>query len=179
MAAGETASVPVEPWSAEVPRLYRGTLRSAGETVELAIGFRRVEIRDGVFTVNGRAVTFRGVNRHEHHPDTGRTLDRDTMIQDIVMMKRANVDAVRTSHYPPHPEFLRLCDEYGLWVRAWSAISRRTASSTRAGRATRRRIRVARRAAGSHAAHRRARQEPPERRHLVDGERELDRRRVR
>ena len=109
-------SVPVEPWSAEVPALYRGTLRSAGEAVELAIGFRRVEIRDGVFTVNGRAVTFRGVNRHEHHPDTGRTLDRETMIQDIVMMKRANIDAVRTSHYPPHPEFLRLCDEYGLWV---------------------------------------------------------------
>lgn len=116
MAAGETASIPVEPWSADVPRLYLGTLRSAGETIELAIGFRRVEIRDGVFTVNGRPVTFRGVNRHEHHPDTGRSLDRDTMLKDIVMMKRANVDAVRTSHYPPHPEFLRLCDEYGLWV---------------------------------------------------------------
>ena len=114
--AGETATVPVEPWSADSPRLYRGTLRSSGEVVELAVGFRRVELRDGVFTVNGRPATFRGVNRHEHHPDTGRTLDRDTMIQDIVMMKRANIDAVRTSHYPPHPEFLRLCDEYGLWV---------------------------------------------------------------
>lgn len=113
---GESATVPVEPWSADSPRLYRGTLRSSGEAVELAVGFRRVEIRDGVLTVNGRAVTFRGVNRHEHHPDTGRTLDRDTMIRDIVMMKRANIDAVRTSHYPPHPEFLRLCDEYGLWV---------------------------------------------------------------
>ncbi|MDN3496442.1 glycoside hydrolase family 2 TIM barrel-domain containing protein [Planococcus sp. APC 4015] len=114
--AGQTVRVAVEPWSAETPRLYRGTLRSAGETIDLSIGFRRVEIVDGVFTVNGRPVTFRGVNRHEHHPDTGRTLDRATMIQDIVMMKRANVDAVRTSHYPPHPEFLRLCDEYGLWV---------------------------------------------------------------
>ncbi|WP_243231730.1 glycoside hydrolase family 2 TIM barrel-domain containing protein [Microbacterium sp. CIAB417] len=116
MPAGDTARVAVEPWSAESPRLYRGTLRSAGETVDLAVGFRRVEIVDGVFTVNGRAVTFRGVNRHEHHPETGRTLDRETMIQDIVLMKRANVDAVRTSHYPPHPEFVRLCDEYGLWV---------------------------------------------------------------
>ncbi|WP_239525862.1 glycoside hydrolase family 2 TIM barrel-domain containing protein [Microbacterium sp. B35-30] len=116
MSAGETATVDVEPWSADRPRLYRGTLRSSGETIELAVGFRRVEIVDGVFTVNGRPVTFRGVNRHEHHPDTGRALDRDTMIQDIVMMKRANIDAVRTSHYPPHPEFLRLCDEYGLWV---------------------------------------------------------------
>ncbi|MFE7504709.1 glycoside hydrolase family 2 TIM barrel-domain containing protein [Promicromonospora sp. NPDC057488] len=116
MATGETARVPVEPWSADVPRLYRGTLRSTVETVELAVGFRHVEITGGVFTVNGRPVTFRGVNRHEHHPDTGRTLDRETMVQDIVAMKRANVDAVRTSHYPPHPEFLRLCDEYGLWV---------------------------------------------------------------
>lgn len=114
--AGETVTVPVEPWSADRPRLYRGTLRSSGETVELAVGFRRVEIVDGVFTVNGRAVTFRGVNRHEHHPDTGRTLDRDAMVRDIVAMKRANVDAVRTSHYPPHPDFVRLCDEYGLWV---------------------------------------------------------------
>ncbi|WP_347976956.1 glycoside hydrolase family 2 TIM barrel-domain containing protein [Microbacterium sp. ProA8] len=116
MSAGETATVAVEAWSADSPCLYRGTLRSSGEVVELAVGFRRVEIVDGVFTVNGRPVTFRGVNRHEHHPDTGRALDRDTMIQDIVMMKRANIDAVRTSHYPPHPEFLRLCDEYGLWV---------------------------------------------------------------
>ncbi|MGF6823795.1 beta-galactosidase [Microbacterium sp. ZKA21] len=116
MATGETATIPVEPWSAESPRLYRGILRSAGERVELAVGFRHVEIVDGVFTVNGRAVTFRGVNRHEHHPETGRTLDRETMIRDIVLMKQANVDAVRTSHYPPHPEFIRLCDEYGLWV---------------------------------------------------------------
>ena len=116
MPVGETVTVAVEPWSADSPRLYRGTLRSSGEVVELTVGFRRVEIVDGVFTVNGRPVTFRGVNRHEHHPDSGRTLDRQTMLQDILMMKRANIDAVRTSHYPPHPEFLRLCDEYGLWV---------------------------------------------------------------
>jgi beta-galactosidase len=116
MPAGETAVVPVEPWSAESPRLYRGTLRSAGETIELAVGFRRVAIVDGVFTVNGRAVTFRGVNRHEHDPHRGRALDSETMREDIVMMKRANIDAVRTSHYPPHPEFLRLCDELGMWV---------------------------------------------------------------
>ncbi|MCI1017140.1 DUF4981 domain-containing protein [Microbacterium sp. C5A9] len=114
--AGATAQVPVEPWSAESPTLYRGTLRSAGETVELAVGFRHVEIVDGVFTVNGRPVTFRGVNRHEHDPHRGRTLDAQTMREDIVLMKRANIDAVRTSHYPPHPDFLRLCDELGLWV---------------------------------------------------------------
>ncbi len=118
MPAGETAEVHVEPWSAESPRLYRGTLTSAGgaETIELAIGFRRVEIVDGVLVVNGSRVFFRGVNRHEHHPDTGRALDRETMLRDIRMMKQHNINAVRTSHYPPHPEFLRLCDEYGLWV---------------------------------------------------------------
>ena len=114
--AGETWRGAVEPWSAEQPRLYRGELRSDGETIALAVGFRRAAIVDGVFRINGRPVTFRGVNRHEHDADRGRALDVETMRRDIVMMKRANIDAVRTSHYPPHPEFLRLCDEYGLWV---------------------------------------------------------------
>ncbi|HSO69542.1 MAG TPA: glycoside hydrolase family 2 TIM barrel-domain containing protein, partial [Arachnia sp.] len=116
LATGEEARVPVEPWSAETPRLYRGTLTAGGETIALSVGFRRVEIIDGVLRINGARVFFRGVNRHEHHWDTGRTLHRETMIADIVEMKRHNINAVRTSHYPPHPEFLRLCDEYGLWV---------------------------------------------------------------
>lgn len=116
IAAGETVDVPVDPWSAEQPRLYRGVLRSAGERIELAIGFRTVAVVDGVLTVNGRPVTFRGVNRHEHDMHHGRTLDRETMRRDILLMKQANIDAVRTSHYPPHPEFLRLCDELGMWV---------------------------------------------------------------
>ncbi|MET9246656.1 glycoside hydrolase family 2 TIM barrel-domain containing protein [Nonomuraea sp. NPDC003709] len=114
---GEEVTVPgVEPWSAECPRLYRGTLTAAGETIDLPIGFRTVEIAGGRLLINGAPVLFRGVNRHEHHPERGRALDRDTMIRDIVLMKRNNVNAVRTAHYPPHPEFLRLCDEYGLWV---------------------------------------------------------------
>ena len=118
MAAGEAAVVAVDPWSAESPRLYRGrlTAQGGGESVELSIGFRRVEIADGVLLVNGSRVFFRGVNRHEHSPDSGRTLDRETMRRDILLMKRHNINAVRTSHYPPHPEFLRLCDELGLWV---------------------------------------------------------------
>ncbi|MEV5495930.1 glycoside hydrolase family 2 TIM barrel-domain containing protein [Nonomuraea fuscirosea] len=117
LATGEQVTVPrVEPWSAEHPRLYRGTLTAAGETIELAIGFRTVEIAGGRLLVNGVPVLFRGVNRHEHDPDRGRSLDRATMIRDIELMKRHNVNAVRTAHYPPHPEFLRLCDEYGLWV---------------------------------------------------------------
>ncbi|MCF6468689.1 DUF4981 domain-containing protein [Nonomuraea sp. MG754425] len=114
---GEQVTVPgVRPWSAEDPHLYRGTLAAAGETIELAVGFRTVEIADGRLLINGAPVLFRGVNRHEHDPDRGRSLDLATMVRDVELMKRHNVNAVRTAHYPPHPEFLRLCDEYGLWV---------------------------------------------------------------
>lgn len=113
---GQEITVPVEPWSAEKPRLYRGTLVSDSEIVDLSVGFRTVTIKNGALLVNGQRVFFRGVNRHEHHPDTGRTLDHETMLRDVLLMKQHNINAVRTSHYPPHPEFLRLCDEYGLWV---------------------------------------------------------------
>jgi beta-galactosidase len=106
----------VEPWSAERPRLYRGTLSTGSESVPVAIGFRTVAIADGVLTVNGRRVLFRGVNRHEFDPVSGRTVDEDLMRRDIELMKQHNINAVRTSHYPPHPRFLELCDEYGLWV---------------------------------------------------------------
>ncbi|MDF3142977.1 MULTISPECIES: glycoside hydrolase family 2 TIM barrel-domain containing protein [unclassified Streptomyces] len=106
----------VEPWTAETPRLYTGTLRSAGETVTLSVGFRTVRIVDGLITVNGSPLRFRGVNRHEWHPETGRTLDLETMRADVLLMKRHNINAVRTSHYPPDARFLDLCDEYGLWV---------------------------------------------------------------
>ncbi|BEJ13962.1 hypothetical protein CspHIS471_0311360 [Cutaneotrichosporon sp. HIS471] len=116
IATREEFKIPVEPWTAETPRLYSGTLSTDGETIPLRIGFRHVEIADGLIKVNGRRVLFRGVNRHEFHPKAGRALDRDTMLQDVLLMKRLNVNAVRTSHYPPHPHFLSLCDEYGLWV---------------------------------------------------------------
>jgi beta-galactosidase len=106
----------VMPWSAEVPRLYDGVLWSAEESVPLRVGFRRVEVRDGILQVNGARLAFRGVNRHEFDPDTGRTLDEATMLRDVLLMKQHNLNAVRTSHYPPHPRFLELCDEYGLWV---------------------------------------------------------------
>ncbi|MDQ0993731.1 glycoside hydrolase family 2 TIM barrel-domain containing protein [Streptomyces sp. V3I7] len=116
MATGESATVPVEPWTAETPRLYDGLLTTEGERVPLRIGFRTVERADGLIKVNGRPVLFRGVNRHEWHPEKGRALDRETMRQDVLLMKRHNINAVRTSHYPPHPEFLSLCDELGLWL---------------------------------------------------------------
>jgi beta-galactosidase len=117
VAAGEHVELPdVEPWSAEHPRLYDGELVGRGERIALRIGFRTVAIEDGRITVNGRAVLLRGINRHEWHPDTGRAVTEEVMHEDIVLMKRHNIDAVRTSHYPPHPRFLELCDEYGLYV---------------------------------------------------------------
>ncbi|WP_086739559.1 glycoside hydrolase family 2 TIM barrel-domain containing protein [Streptomyces glaucescens] len=116
IAAGEPVTVPVEPWTAETPRLYEGVLATPGERVPLRIGFRTVVVEDGLIKVNGRPVLFKGVNRHEWHPERGRALDTATMREDVLLMKRHNINAVRTSHYPPHPAFLDLCDEYGLWV---------------------------------------------------------------
>ncbi|MCN9244311.1 DUF4981 domain-containing protein [Streptomyces sp. RY43-2] len=116
VATGELVTVPVEPWTAETPTLYDGVLTTEGERVPLRIGFRTVALTDGRITVNGRPILFKGVNRHEWHPENGRALDPETMRADVLLMKRHNINAVRTSHYPPHPAFLDLCDELGLWV---------------------------------------------------------------
>ncbi|MBQ0987003.1 DUF4981 domain-containing protein [Streptomyces sp. F63] len=116
LAAGESGTVPVEPWTAETPRLYGAELAAPGERIALRVGFRTVAVEDGVLTVNGRRILLRGVNRHEFHPVTGRAVDPDTMRRDLLLMKRHNINAVRTSHYPPHPAFPGLCDELGLWV---------------------------------------------------------------
>ncbi|WFB06469.1 DUF4981 domain-containing protein [Streptomyces sp. LX-29] len=116
LAAGERATAPVEPWTAETPRLYAAELTTAGERVPLRLGFRTVAVEGGLLTVNGRRVLLRGVNRHEFQPERGRALDPETMRRDVELMKRHNINAVRTSHYPPHPAFLDLCDELGLWV---------------------------------------------------------------
>ena len=93
----------VEPWSAEEPRLYDVQIRSAGETVTLRLGFRTVRIAGDRFLVNGARVVFRGMNRHEAHPVRGRVFDHDHARADLISMKRAGVNAIRTSHYPPHP----------------------------------------------------------------------------
>ncbi|MDN3021746.1 glycoside hydrolase family 2 TIM barrel-domain containing protein [Streptomyces sp. S.PB5] len=116
VATGEPVTVGVQPWSAEFPKLYDGELVTEGERVPLRIGFRTIVLQDGLLKVNGRAILFKGVNRHEWHPVKGRALDLATMREDVLLMKRHNLNAVRTSHYPPHPAFLDLCDEYGLWV---------------------------------------------------------------
>ena len=116
-ALGEVITVGgVEPWSAEVPRLYDVEIAAAGETIRLRTGFRTVEIVGDRFLVNGRQVIFRGMNRHETHPVRGRVFDAEHARADMIMMKQHNVNAIRTSHYPPHPEVLTLADELGFWV---------------------------------------------------------------
>lgn len=113
---GERATVPVRPWTAEDPHLYDGELVTPGERIPLRIGFRTVRVEDGLLKVNGRRILLRGVNRHEFHPRHGRALDPETMRSDLLLMKRHHINAVRTSHYPPDPAFLDLCDELGMWV---------------------------------------------------------------
>lgn len=110
----------VKPWSAESPYLYtlEVTLKTAAglERTTRRIGFRRVEIRGFDLLINGRRVMIKGVNRHDHDDTTGKAVSRERMLEDILTMKRFNFNAVRTSHYPNDPQFLDLCDEYGLYV---------------------------------------------------------------
>lgn len=109
-------------WTAETPYLYKlhlTLLTAEGEVieqVEQAVGFRSVEIRNGQLLVNGAPVRFRGVNRHEHDPRTARVMSEERMLQDILLMKQANINAVRTSHYPNVSRWYELCDSLGLYV---------------------------------------------------------------
>ncbi|MFF1386331.1 glycoside hydrolase family 2 TIM barrel-domain containing protein [Arthrobacter sp. NPDC058288] len=115
--AGEEHRLPdVEPWSAELPRLYDATVSTAGETVRVQLGFRTISIEDAQFKVNGRRILLRGVNRHEHHPKLGRVVPREVMESELRLMKQHNINAIRTSHYPPHPDFLALADQLGFYV---------------------------------------------------------------
>ncbi len=122
-------SIPVSnprKWSAEDPYLYTAllTLKDAtGKTIEVIpqrVGFRTVEIKESHFCVNGIPVLIKGVNRHEHHADKGHTVDRESMLRDIQLLKENNFNAVRTSHYPNMPMWYDLCDQYGimLWDEA-------------------------------------------------------------
>ncbi len=109
-------------WSAEDPYLYRLLVLMTdadGKTIEVIpqrVGFRTIVLKDGVFEVNGVAITLKGVNRHDHHPDLGKAIPYPAMLQDVVLMKQHNINTVRASHYPNDPRFLDLCDEYGLYV---------------------------------------------------------------
>ncbi|TCN38336.1 beta-galactosidase [Kribbella orskensis] len=115
--AGQPVPIPgVEPWSAESPRLYDVVVATEAESVTLRTGFRTVAIKGGVLTVNGRRVLFHGVNRHEHDPVLGRAIPEHRLRQELLVMKQHNINAIRTSHYPPDSRMLALCDELGFWV---------------------------------------------------------------
>lgn len=109
-------------WTAETPDLYTlviSLVSEEGKTIEatsVKVGFRTVEIRGGQLLVNGKPIEIHGVNLHEHNELTGHAVDRETMLKDIRMMKRNNVNAIRTSHYPQSPMMYDLCDEYGIYV---------------------------------------------------------------
>ncbi|WP_053984593.1 glycoside hydrolase family 2 TIM barrel-domain containing protein [Niameybacter massiliensis] len=113
-----TFEVPnVEKWTAETPYLYTLVLHYKDEFIPLQVGFRTIEVADnGALLVNGVAIKLKGVNRHDSHPDLGHYTPIAHMIQDLITMKRHNINTVRTSHYPNAPEFLRLCNEYGFYV---------------------------------------------------------------
>lgn len=111
----------VDKWSAETPNLYTISIgmilnEKVIDATATRIGFRRYELGNREFLINGKAVRIIGVNRHEHHDTFGRVIPLETMKLDIITMKRFNINAVRTSHYPAAPEWYDLCDEYGLYV---------------------------------------------------------------
>lgn len=109
-------------WSAECPSLYDLYFMltdTNGNTLEVKatkVGFRQFELKDGLMKINGKRIIFKGVNRHEWDADRGRSITREDMENDAKLMKRFNINAVRTSHYPNHPYWYELCDKYGLYV---------------------------------------------------------------
>jgi beta-galactosidase len=108
-------------WNAETPELYtlKLELLEKGEvlhTVERKVGIREITIEGDVLKLNHHAIKMRGVNRHDIHPEVGRANRREHYLEDIELMKKGNINAVRTSHYPPHPMFLDLCDQFGIYV---------------------------------------------------------------
>ncbi|KAG3196140.1 hypothetical protein PC129_g24739, partial [Phytophthora cactorum] len=131
-----TADVPVDPsaskidlslavpnpqkWTAETPYLYSVELTlttgSNTHTVHQNVGFRKVELLNGLISVNGKPIRIRGVNRHDHHPTLGRAVSVDYIRKDLLLMKANNINSIRCSHYPSHPKLFDLADELGLWI---------------------------------------------------------------
>ncbi len=114
-------------WTAETPNLYKlyTTLKDGDKTIEVIrqnVGFRKIEIKNARFLVNGQPVLIKGANRHEIDPDHGYCVSVERMIQDITVMKQLNMNAVRTCHYPDDPRWYDLCDEYGIYVTAEANI---------------------------------------------------------
>lgn len=124
-AAAEALNIPVTApklWTGETPNLYDVIVRlrnASGDVIEVIrqkIGFRKIEIKNGQYLVNGKPVIIKGVNRHETDPVTGQTITREAMLRDIQLMKKFNINSVRTSHYPNSEIWLDLCDQYGIYV---------------------------------------------------------------
>lgn len=108
-------------WTAETPNLYKLELivlvgNEITNRVNQEVGFRKVEMINGTLRVNGKSILMRGVNRHDHHPKFGRAVPLEYIKRDMVLMKRHNINAIRTSHYPNHPKFYELANAFGFWV---------------------------------------------------------------
>ena len=120
--ADVTASIPdIRPWSAEQPNLYTLTAEIVAdgeiiETAETKVGFRTFEMKNGIMCLNGKRIIFKGINRHEWNANGGRVVTEEDMLWDIRFMKRNNINAVRTCHYPNNSLWYRLCDEYGIYL---------------------------------------------------------------
>ena len=109
-------------WSAETPNLYDMEIVGGDEAVFARVGIRTAEVKGGIYLFNGRPIKLYGVNRHDFHPEKGAAVSKEDMLGDVLLMKRLNVNAVRTSHYPSSPLFYELCDEYGLYVMSESDL---------------------------------------------------------
>lgn len=112
----------IEPWSAESPTLYEldvDVIDQAGDVIECTsqkVGFRRFRIEDGILTINGKRIVFKGADRHEFDAERGRAITEQDMIDDVVFCKRHNINSIRTSHYPNQERWYELCDEYGIYL---------------------------------------------------------------
>lgn len=116
--AKEFSGDELELWSAETPNLYTVLITFNGRTISQKVGFRRIELSGPNFLVNGEPIIIYGVNRHEHYHLSGRTVPYETMRADLIRMKQSNINAIRNSHYPNHPDFYDVADELGFYVIA-------------------------------------------------------------
>ena len=111
-----------KPWSAEIPNLYTFTViltDESGNEIEVSrtkVGFRRFELKNGIMCLNGKRIIFKGINRHEFDAKTGRAITKEDMLFDIQFMKKNNINAVRTCHYPNNSLWYQLCDAYGIYL---------------------------------------------------------------
>ena len=144
LAAAELAVPAPALWSAEIPKLYTLLIEvcnqegSVTEVIRQRLGFRRFELKGGIMLLNGKRIVFKGVDRHDFSSKQGRVPDREELVRDIVTMKRNNINAIRTSHYPNQSALYELCDEYGLYVMdennmethgSWDALFRKQAGT--------------------------------------------------